>query len=45
MTLIDPRTGWFGISQLSYFDIKEIKIDKIEYIGNTSARISQLFNN
>ena len=45
ITFIYPCTGWFEIAQVPFFYIEEIKIDNKEYIGKTSARTSQLFNN
>ena len=45
MTFIDPATGWFEITQVSYYDLDQVKVQNQEYIDKTLARISQLFNN
>ena len=45
MNFIDPSTGWFKISEVPYYDSKEVKIVNRNYINKTSAIISQLFNN
>ena len=41
MTMIDPDTGWFEISEIPTFDLEEVTICNDEYIDTSSAGISQ----
>ena len=45
MMIIDPATGWFKIVQIPTFDLEEVTIGNDEYIDESSARVSHLFNN
>lgn len=39
--LIDPATRWFEITQVTYYDLDQVKVQNQEYIDKTSARTSQ----
>ena len=43
MTMVDPATGWFEITEVPYYSIEDVKRDENQYIDKSSARISQLF--
>ena len=42
---IGLATGWFEIIEILTFDLNEATASNDEYINESSARISQLFNN
>ena len=42
-TMVDSATGWFGIVEVSYYSIEDVKNVKDDYIDESSARISKLF--
>ena len=42
--MVDPETGWFEIVEVLYYSIEDTKIDKHNYIHNSSARVSRLFS-
>ena len=44
ITMVDPETGWFEIVEVLYYSIEDTKIDKHNYIHNSSARVSRLFS-
>ena len=44
MTMVDPATGWFEITEVPSYSIEDnVKKDEIQNIDTSSARISQLF--
>ena len=45
MKMIDPAKGWFEIVKVPMYDLDEVTGSNDEYIHNSSARMSQLFNN
>ena len=45
MTIINPATGWFEIVEMPMFDLDEATCDNYEYIGKSSSRVRQFFNN
>ena len=44
MRTIEPDTGWFEIVEVPTFDINGVMGGNDDYIDNSSARVSQLFN-
>ena len=45
MTVIDPTTGSFEISEIPTFDVDEVTVGNDDYIYKSSARFSQIFYN
>ena len=43
MTMVDPVTGWFEITEVPYYSIEDAKRDENQCVDKSSARISQLF--
>ena len=44
MTMIDPATSWFEISEIPTYNLDEVAGSNDEYIDKLSARVIQLFN-
>ena len=43
--MIEPATGWFDIVKMPTEELDEAKTGNDEYIYQSSARVSQWFNN
>ena len=44
MTMIEPATGWFEISEVPMYDIGKVTGGNYEYIDKSYAIVRQLFN-
>ena len=42
--MVDPAMGWFEIVEVPYYNIEDVINNKDNYIDESLARISQLFN-
>ena len=45
MTIIDPATGWFKITEIKTFDLEEVALGNDEYIDKSSTIIIHMFKN